>query len=186
MNTSDDIANLFQKFGGATHSYQELSAKQAQQRSAERWPLVSALQESRVGEVESVQRHKPAAVKAPSASAEIQLPAPPEALRHPAVGKPSAEMPASNVAQEAEPHRSHATARAQQAPIASLASRSPLAGLAGLGAPAAPAAEPESLSRDPLPDDLTSVFARISSAGKRGVSSSPAPAAWRPRTGGIA
>lgn len=188
MNPSDDIANLFQKFGGATNSYQELSAQQAQQRSAERWPLVSALNESSVGEVAPVQRRTPAAaITAPAvagATSSFAQAATPQSAAGSRPGPVPAPAPTATSA--VVTHHLHTATPTQRASIPSLASRSPLAGLTGLGVPAAPPAEPDALRQRTLPDDLPSVFARLSGAAQRSVSPSPPPAAWQPRKGGTA
>lgn len=185
MKQSDDIANLFQQFGGKADPYQELARKQEQQRSSERWPLVSAIRGALGGDVPAVDR-RPEGLAAPAQ----QNPAAPVASEPAPAGwtRPAAQRvgdspaPMWGAAPTPAPAPAMALAAAPRVPSASapaLAVRSPLAGLAGLHASAATTLRDASVVPPaPLPTDLPSVFARLAGSPQ------PQPTAtWQPRKG---
>ncbi len=193
MKQSDDIANLFQQFGGKADPYQELARKQEQQRSSERWPLVSAIRGALGGDVPAVDR-RPEGLAAPAqqnpAAPVASEPAPagwtrPAAQRvgdSPAPMWGAATTPKPAPAPTPAPAPAMALAAAPRVPSASapaLAVRSPLAGLAGLHASAATTLRDASVVPPaPLPTDLPSVFARLA-----GSPQPRPPATWQPRKG---
>lgn len=182
MKNSDDIVNLFQQFGAKADPYQELARKHEHKLSSERWPLLSAVRDAMGEDVPPVNRRVGATqvpaslppkaqvrVAAWSDAAEGGQRTAPQALEAPApaMAFPPAPTPTSAMAPDRSP--------ASVAPN----SRSPLASLAGLHAGAGASARDEHLkSRDPLPADLTSVFARLA-----GEPSSGSATAWQPRKG---
>lgn len=187
MKQSDDIANLFQQFGGKADPYQELARKQEHQRSSERWPLVSAIRGSLGGDVPAVDR-RPEGLAAPApqnpAAPVANEPAPAGWTRPAAQGVGDSPAPLWGAATAPQPAPAPAPAMALAAaphvPSApALAARSPLEGLAGLHASAATTLRDASVVPPaPLPTDLPSVFARLAGSPQLRPT-----ATWQPRKG---
>lgn len=206
MQQSVDIVNLFEQFGGQTVPYRELGRDQKHQVSAARWPLVSAVQEGSQGEIPAAssdidskndQRNDlyrdghpvppsaPSGPVRPAQSAWLQraapavpafvpvpVPVPARAVAEPVVA-PAVATP-SFAAEALLPSRSERSA--------TLAGRSPLAGLATprpQAAPAAPIASPQAT----LPQDLTSVFARLCEPVSLAHTTQQLAPAWSPVKG---
>lgn len=169
MQQSVDIVNLFEQFGNQTVSYRELARDQKRVVSAERWPLVSAVQDGAHAEIPSVasgansqdNQHRGISQAAPGDAAPhaqsvwLQRRAPAASLpARPAIGPDV--MPAVT-----EPPRVRPMPSASQPELSpSLAGRSPLAGLGALRVQALPTAPPDN-PQAALPQDLASIFARL-------------------------
>ena len=185
MQKSVDIANLFQQVGGQGDGYQELAREREHQFSADRWPLVAAVQGAASADIPPVAPGSDPAVggAVKSAVPEAQ-PAPRVWMQPRATPTAAAPLPSAPPAAAAGPVQAPVqapvfpvAAAADRAPLSPLSARSPLANLvAAHPAPAAPLPEPE---RE-LPQDLSSVFGRL--AGKPVASQAPAaaPAGWWP------
>ncbi|HEY4350573.1 MAG TPA: cellulose biosynthesis protein BcsP, partial [Paraburkholderia sp.] len=60
MSVSDDIGNLFQRFGGNPDRYQEVARDDEAKHAASRWPLLSALDIAHPEQVPGAGRPAPA------------------------------------------------------------------------------------------------------------------------------
>ena len=193
MQKSVDIANLFQQVGGQGDGYQELAREREHQFSADRWPLVSAVQGAASADIPPVAPGSdpavapgsdPAVGGAVNSAVPAAQPAPRVWMQPRATPTAAAPLPSAPSAAAAGPVQAPVqapvfpvAAAADRAPLSPLSARSPLANLvAAHPAPAAPLPEPE---RE-LPQDLSSVFGRL--AGKPVASQAPAaaPAGWWP------
>ncbi|WP_366145919.1 cellulose biosynthesis protein BcsP [Acidovorax sp.] len=182
MKNSDDIVNLFQQFGAKADPYQELARKHEHKLSSERWPLLSAVRDAMGEDVPPVQRRvgtTPASAPLPP-SAPARTAAWPDAADEARRAAPQAlKVPVSVMAFSPAPTPTSAMPPDRSPASAAPNSRSPLASLAGLHAGAGASARDEhAKSRDPLPVDLTSVFARLADESPSGSTS-----AWQPRKG---
>lgn len=182
MKNSDDIVNLFQQFGAKADPYQELARKHEHKLSSERWPLLSAVRDAMGEDVPPVQRRvgaTPAPAPLPP-SAPVRTAAWPDAADEVQLAAPQA-LKGSVQAMVFSPAPTPTSAIPPDRSPASVApnSRSPLASLAGLHAGAGASVRDEhAKSRDPLPVDLTSIFARLVEESSFGSTS-----AWQPRKG---
>ena len=201
MKQSDDIVNLFQQFGGKADPYQELARKQEHQRSSERWPLVSAVQEGVHGDIPSVasglglknapgnerpwggSQVQPSEPTRPVQSAWLQQAAAAAPAFEPAPAHPAAqpEVRPALVSSSMGPAALSHTHSGASSP---LAGRSPLSGLATprtQSVPADTAVKPQA----PLPQDLVSVFARLCEAAPPALKVQQLAPAWSPAKGAL-
>ena len=74
MQKTNDIATLFQQFGGSPDSYQEISRQQHAQGARTRWPLLSKIDGVGPDAIPPVQSQE----RLPAQGARLQNPQPPQ------------------------------------------------------------------------------------------------------------
>lgn len=99
MQKTNDVATLFQQFGGAPSTYREITRQQQSQEASTRWPLLSQIQNVSADVVPPVQAHEQLPATAARRSP-TSMPAPAPAPANPAPPSqwsgslPSASAPA--------------------------------------------------------------------------------------------
>lgn len=189
MQQPEDIAHLYQEFGGRPETYREITRTRAAQQARERWPLISALEELSAG-VPPVRQdeasgapphawHAPQRAVPPAPPARTELPGGPVEPTGPLPDAAPAVKPAVSGA-SASPSLLWGRAALPPAAAAPVAAPAPAAPVAAAPAPP-PAAAPTQggatlqspsplsrLARPPAPPEpaaqpagLQQVFARL-------------------------
>ncbi len=83
MQKTNDVATLFQQFGGAPSTYREITRQQQSQEASARWPLLSQIQNVSADVVPPVQAHEQLPATAARRSP-TSMPAPAPAPANPA------------------------------------------------------------------------------------------------------
>ncbi len=117
MQKQNDIAALFQQFGGAPDTYREITRQEQSQEARARWPLLSQIDGARTDAVPPVRVHE----RLPTAGSQQQaLPAPVTQARAPTAAQTAHAAFAGSAPLPASPPLFAAT-QASAAPVAALA-----------------------------------------------------------------
>jgi len=160
MSVSDDIGNLFQRFGGDPNRYQEVSRDDEAQHAAARWPLLSALDIAHPGPVPGAGQPLPGTAAAQVKST-VQTVAGAPAANAPLAGAAARERATSDLPREplfARGHR-HATMPPPVEPARPASARFSAAREVGVAAGESenPAAPPNAAREEPVRAPVASV-----------------------------